>query len=164
MLAEKKEELLPSLIVGPEEAKKYNLLGRGEARLLLTGENTNGAMWLGHFRGDPGFMTQLHYHPHTDELIYVIDGVLSVYSESKWHELGSGAVGVLPKGKPHAQGNRSDKPVHFIGSGQPSGFDKFFPAADALVKRVKPGTPEFVAELQKIAADSDSIFLGPAPL
>lgn len=158
------EKGLPSLVVSPEEANVYSLLGRGEARLLLTGENTNQGMWLGYFKEDPGFMTQLHYHPHTDELVYVLDGVLSVYSESKWSELGPGAVGVLPKGKPHAQGNRGDKPVHMIGSGSPAGFDRFFPQVNELVKRMKPGTPEFMQEVKRISAECDSIILGPAPL
>jgi hypothetical protein len=83
--------------------------------------------------------------------------------DEKWHELGPGTVGVMPKGKPHAQGNRSNKPVHFIGSGTPAGFDKFFPALDELMKRVKPGTPEFVAEFLKIMPGCDIVSLGPAP-
>jgi hypothetical protein len=59
--------------------------------------------------------------------------------------------------------NRSDKPVHFVASGQPAGFENFFPAVDALIKRAKPGSPEFIAELQKIAARCDMVLLEPAP-
>ena len=103
---------------------------------------------MGRFREDPRFMTQLHYHPNTDDQVYILDGILSVYSDEKWHDLGPGTLGVLPRGKPHAQGNRSDKPVHFIGSGAPSGFEKLFPAVDALMK---------------IAAGCDIVSLGPAP-
>ena len=152
-----------AMIVRPEEAQTYNMLG-GEAHLLLTGEKTNGAGFMGRFREDPGFMTHLHYHPNTDEQFYVLDGVLSVYIDQQWHELGPGTLGVVPRKKPHAQGNRSDKPVHFIGSGAPAGFEKFFPAVDELMKRVKPGTPEFFAEFQKIFARCDIVSLGPAPV
>lgn len=159
----KEETTAPATIVTPEEAQVYSMLGGGEARLMLTGERTDGAWWMGRFREDPGFMTQLHYHPKTEEQVYVLDGVLSVYVGDAWHELGPGTLGVLPRGKPHAQGNRSDKPVHFIGSGAPSGFEKLFPAVDALMKRVRPGTPEFIAEFQKIAAGCDIVSLGPAP-
>jgi len=150
-------------IIPAEEAHVYSMMGGGEARLLLTGDNTEGGWWMGHFREDPGFMTNLHYHPKTDEQFYVLDGVLSVYVDDVWHELGPGTLGVLPHGKPHAQGNRSDKPVYFVGSGAPAGFEKLFPAVDALMKRLKPGTPEFMAEFQKIAAGCDVVFLGPAP-
>jgi uncharacterized cupin superfamily protein len=51
---------------------------------------------MGRFREEPGFMTSLHFHHHTDEQVYVIDGVLSVYFADKWHELGPGTLGVLP--------------------------------------------------------------------
>jgi quercetin dioxygenase-like cupin family protein len=151
------------MIVPPDEGLVYKMLGGGEARLLANGERTNGAWWMGRFREDPGFMTNLHYHPNTDEQVYVIEGVLSVYAEGKWHELGPGTLGVLPRGKPHAQGNRSDKPVDFVGSGAPAGFENLFPALDALMKRMKPGTPEFIAEFQKIAAGCDMVPVGPAP-
>jgi len=157
------QQSFPPMIVGPEEAQVYNMFGGGEAHLLVTGEKSNGAWFMGRFREDPGFMTHLHYHPNTDEQVYILDGTLSVYVDDKWHELGPGTLGVLPKGKPHAQGNRSDKPVHFIGSGAPSGFEKLFPAVDALMKRMKPGTPEFIAEFQKITATCDIVSLGPAP-
>ena len=108
---------LSPMIIRPEEAQAYTMLGGGEARLLATGETTNGEWFMGRFREDPGFMTNLHYHPHTDEQVYVIEGRLSVYVNEQWHELGPGTLAVLPRGKPHAQGNRSHQPVHFIGSG-----------------------------------------------
>ena len=151
------------MIVTPEDAQAYKMLGGGEAHLLATGESTNGAWFCGRFREDPGFMTSLHYHPNTDEQVYVIEGVLSIYIDERWHELSPGTLGVLPRGKPHAQGNRGDKPVHFVGSGAPAGFEKLFPAVDALMKRMKPGTPEFVAEFQQIMSRCDIVSLGPAP-
>ena len=160
-VSQKKESR--TMIITPEMAQVYSMLGGGEARMLVTGERSEGAWWMGRFREDPGFMTQLHYHPNTDEQVYVLEGTLSVYTDEKWHELGPGTLGVLPRGKPHAQGNRSDKPVHFLGSGAPSGFENLFPAVDALMKRMKPGTPEFIAECQKIAARCDIVSLGPAP-
>jgi quercetin dioxygenase-like cupin family protein len=153
----------PTMIVTPDEAQVYNMLYGGEARLLVTGQRSGGAWWMGRFREDPGFMTHYHYHPNTDEQVYVLEGVLSVYTDDRWHELTPGTLGVLPRGKPHAQGNRSDKAVHFIGSGAPAGFDKFFPAVDALMKQKQPGSPEFIAELQKIMAGCDIVSLGPAP-
>jgi quercetin dioxygenase-like cupin family protein len=155
---------LQTMVITAQDAQIYSLPGGGEARLMLTGENTNGSSFMGRFREDPGFMTQLHYHPHTDEQFYILEGVLSVYTDEKWHELGPGTLGVLPKGKPHAQGNRSDKPVHFIGSGTPAGFEKFFPAMDALMKTIKPGTPEFIAEFKRLSPGFDLVSLGPAPV
>ena len=152
-----------TLVVQPEDAEVYSLLGGGEARLMLTGERTGGAWWMGRFREDPGFMTHLHYHANTDEQIYVLEGTLSVYLDDKWHELRAGTLALLPKGKPHAQGNRSDKPVHALGSGAPAGFEQMFREAHALIKWAKPGTPEFAAEWGKIMERCDIVSLGPAP-
>lgn len=152
---------IPPMIIPPEEAQVYSMFGGGEAHLLATGDTTHGEWFMGRFREDPGFMTNLHYHPHTDEQVYVIEGELSVYVNDRWNVLGPGTLGILPRGKPHAQGNRSDKPVHFIGSGAPAGFEKLFPAVDALMKRIKPGTPEFMTEFRKILPLCDIVPVGP---
>jgi quercetin dioxygenase-like cupin family protein len=151
-------------VLGPEDAKVYTMFGGlGEARLMLNAERTGGARWMGRFREDPGFTTNLHYHPQTDEQVYILEGTLSVYTDGAWHELKAGTLGLLPKGQPHAQGNRSDKPVHFLGSGTPAAFGELFPAVDALMKRTKPGSPEFVAEFAKICERCDIVPIGPAP-
>jgi hypothetical protein len=94
----------------------------------------------------------------------VLDGVLSVYINEKWHELAPGTLGILPRGVPHARGNRSDKPVPAIGTGAPAGFENLFPSVHELMKHARPGTPEFIAEFQKIMARCDIVSLGPAPL
>ena len=148
---------------------RIRVSGRGQRQAMLDDfqsgyGGTNGARFVGRFREDPGFMTHLHYHPNTDEQVYVIEGVLSVYIDERWHELGPGTLSFLPRGKPHAQGNRVDKPVHFVGSGAPAGFEKLFPAVDALMKRMKPGTPEFIAEFQQIMSRCDIVSLGSAPM
>lgn len=153
-----------AVVFGPDDAPVYTMFGGlGEARIMLNAERTGGAVWMGRFREDPGFMTNLHYHPHTDEQVYVLEGTLSVYADDRWHELTPGTLALLPKNHHHAQGNRSDKPVHFIGSGAPSNFAELFPAVDALMKRAKPGSPEFVAEFAKIMQRCDIVPLGPAP-
>jgi quercetin dioxygenase-like cupin family protein len=158
------QEKSSATIITSDEADVYQMGAGGEARILLTGEKTGGAWWMGRFREDPGFMTSLHFHPKTDEQVYVLEGTLSVYIDGSWHELRPGTLGILPHGMPHAQGNRTDKPVHFVGTGSPSGFEQLFPAVDALLKRgVKPGSPEFIAEFREISARCDIEHLGPAP-
>lgn len=147
-----------------EQAKVYSMMGRGEARLLVTGQQSQQAFFLGDFLEFPGFMTQLHRHPNTDEQFYVLEGVLSMYYDGKWHDFTSGMLGLIPKGTPHAQGNHTKENVRFIGSGNPAGFEKLFPAMDDLIKRgIKPPDPRFPGELAKIYAKCDTEPLGPAP-
>ena len=151
--------------IPPEQAKVYSMMGRGEARLLVTGEQSEQAFFLGDFREFPGFLTQLHRHPHTDEQFYVLEGVLSMYFDGQWHDFTPGMLGLVPRGTPHAQGNHSKENVRFIGSGNPAGFEKLFPAMDDLIKRgIKPPDPQFLAELAKIYAKCDTEPLGPAPV
>lgn len=150
--------------IAPDDARAYTMGFGGEARILVTGDQTDGAWWMGRFREDPGFMTTFHVHHKTEETVYILEGVLSVLINDAWHELQPGSLAVLPRGIPHAQGNRTDKPVHFVGSGAPSGFEKLFPAIDALLKRgIKPGTPEFIAEFQELSRHCDIEHLGPPP-
>ena len=164
MASPTKTDAPTSPIIMPDEARVYRMGGGGEARIIVSGDQTGGAWWMGHFREDPGFMTPLHLHHNTEEQIYVLHGVLSVYVDGAWHELGPGAFAILKRGVPHAQGNRGDKPVHFIGSGSPSGFEELFPAVDAVLGRgITPGSAEFLAEFREISSRCDIEHLGPAP-
>jgi mannose-6-phosphate isomerase-like protein (cupin superfamily) len=140
------------------------MMGKGEARLLVTGEQSEQAFFLGDFREFPGFLTQLHRHPNTDEQFYVLEGVLSMYFDGKWHDFTPGMLGLVPRGTPHAQGNHTKENVRFIGSGNPAGFEKLFPAVDDLINRgIRPPDPQFFAELAKIYAKCDTEPLGPPP-
>lgn len=101
-----------ALIVTRNETPIYSQ-GLGEARILIDGERSGGAWWLGDFREDPGFMTGLHFHYRQDEQFFVLEGVLSVYVDGKWLDLEPGTVAVNPHGMHHAQGNMGKKPVRF---------------------------------------------------
>ncbi len=149
------------LIVSPEDAKVYSQ-GMGEAHILVGGERSGGAWWMGQFREDPGFMTLLHLHPHMDEYFFVLQGLLSLYIDGTWHDLKPGSFALVPRGTPHAQGNTGKEPVHFLGSGSPAGFERFFIELDEIAKRVPPG-PQFGAEIAKIMPKYDTKPLGPPP-
>ena len=109
-------------------------------------------------------MTQLHYHPKTDEQFYVLEGVLSMHLEGKWHDFSPGTLGVVPRGTPHAQGNHTKQNVRFIGAGNPAGFEKLFSAVDDLMKSgIRPPDPHFFAALDKIWPTCDTVPIGPPP-
>ena len=155
---ERKAQLL---IVTAEQAQVYSQ-GLGEAHILVNGDRSGWAFWLGKFREDPGFMTLLHQHSQMDEYFYILEGVLSVYIDGTWHDLNAGTFACVPRDIPHAQGNTGSEPVHFLGAASPAGFDRFFIALDELAKRMSPG-PQFGAELAKMMPKYDSTPLGPPP-
>jgi len=150
------------MIIKPGEAHVYSQ-GLGEAHILVDGERSGGAWWLGQFREDPGFMTSLHFHHQTDEQFFVLDGVLSIYVDGMWHDLQPGTVAMVPHGTPHAQGNAGKQPVRFLGSGNPAGFERFFPELHELVSRIPPSNPQFGPEVAKILSRHDTKVLGPPP-
>jgi quercetin dioxygenase-like cupin family protein len=160
-MAEGKSQVTPR-VIRADQVRSYNM-GLGKAHIIVDGERSGGAWWMGQFREDPGLMTSLHVHPHTDEQFYVLDGVLSVYLEGEWHDLEIGELALVPRGTPHAQGNTGNQPVHFLGSGNPAGFEGFFVAVDELLKQLSPSDSQFGIEIGKIQTKHDMKVLGPAP-
>ncbi len=150
------------MIVKRDEAQVYSQ-GLGQARILVDGERSGGAWWLGEFREDPGFMTLLHSHLVTDERFFVLEGVLSLYVDGTWFDLEKGGVAEVLHGTPHAQGNTQSQPVRFLGSGNPSGFERVFPEIDALASRISALDPQFGMEISKIISRHDTKVLGPPP-
>jgi mannose-6-phosphate isomerase-like protein (cupin superfamily) len=150
------------IIITPNDAHLYSM-GQGEAHILVDGDRSAGAWWMGEFREQPGFMTPLHYHPRQDEQFYVLEGVLSVYAEDKWYDLEPGSVAIVPHGVRHAQGNTGNVRARFLGSGNPAGFEQSFAEIDQLARRLQRSDPKFQEELEKILAKFDTKTLGPAP-
>ena len=150
------------MIVRPDQARIYKQ-GLGEIRMLVDGEQSAGQWWLAEACEFPGFTTSLHLHPKTMEHVYVLEGLLSVYLDGQWHELGAGTFAELPRNTPHAQANHSDKNVRFLGTGIPAGFDRFFPELDNLVSRMSPSDPAFIREVSKLVSQYDTTVLGPPP-
>jgi quercetin dioxygenase-like cupin family protein len=150
------------LVLLPDSARVYDI-GHGEARILVGGEQSGGAWWLGSILSDPGRKTSLHVHFSADEYVYVLEGVLSAWLDDRWQDLPSGAVAILPRKIPHALGNRSKKPMRYLGSGSPAGFERFFADIEIAARQFPYGSHEFLAELKKLYTRYDSELLGPPP-
>ena len=74
-----------------------------------------------------------------------------------------GRFAMVPRGTPHALGNRSKQRVRFLNSGNPAGFEGFFADIEAIARHLPYGSPEFFAELMKVYKKYDTEMLGPAP-
>jgi quercetin dioxygenase-like cupin family protein len=149
-------------ILMPDSARVYDI-GRGEARILVGAEQSGGAWWLGSFRNEPGRFTSMHVHHRADEQFYALEGVISVWVDGGWHDLPPGALAVVPRGTPHALGNRTKEAVRFLNSGNPAGFEQFFGEIQTILGHHAYGSSEFFADLMKIYKKYDTSMLGPAP-
>ena len=150
------------MIVKPDEAHIYSQ-GLGEARILVDRERSGGTWWLGQFREDPCFMASLHLHPETTEYFFVLDGLLSVFLDGDWTDLEAGTAAEIPRGTPHALGNRSGQVVRFLGWGSPCGFEESFPEMSELASRIAPSDPQWGVEITRIISRHDTKVLGPPP-
>jgi len=132
-------------------------------RVLASAEQTGGAMTVLEFDEAEGYVTVLHRHDDADEMIYVIDGSLTVFMDDVRQEVGAGSYILIPKGKVHAQGNTSGKRVRFLLQLSPSGFERFFYGRQELEDRYGVGTPEYMRELEALATQCNLTVVGPPP-
>lgn len=106
-------------------------IGPLTAGITRAGEGFDGTVWnvLGHtywFKANsdsafsfetydpPGTFVPPHIHPTQDEFIYVLEGTFDLYLDGQWLKAGVGDLVCMPKGKPHAYYNRTDKPNRAI--------------------------------------------------
>jgi quercetin dioxygenase-like cupin family protein len=115
----------------------------GTVRFLVSSEDTNGAWSLVELKEMPGYHTNLHRHNHTDEAFYVLEGVLTVKINDKITEWPAGSYVLIPRGTPHAQGNRGKVLVKILLTMTPGGFEQSFKDRVELFKTVKPDNPNF---------------------
>ena len=111
--------------------------------MLASSEDTNGAWSLVELKEMPGYKTNLHRHNHTDEAFYVLEGVLTVKINDIISEYPAGSYVLIPRGTPHAQGNRGKVPVRVLLTMTPGGFERSFMDRVELFKTVKPDDPNF---------------------
>ena len=115
----------------------------GAVRFLVSSEDTNGAWSLVELKEMPGYKTNLHRHNHTDEAFYVLEGVLTVKIIDKISEYPAGSYVLIPRGTPHAQGDRGRVPVKLLLTMTPGGFERSFKDRVELFKTAKPDDPDF---------------------
>ena len=103
------------------------------ARLLTTGDETDGAWSLVELTEMPGTKTTWHRHPHTDQAYYVREGVFTVKVEDKIYQLHAGGYIFIPRGTPHGTGNVGSVPVNVLLIDGPAGFERYFQARPDLL-------------------------------
>ena len=132
----------------------------GKVKFLATSEDTNGAFAVLEVTEMPGYKTTWHRHNHTEETFYVLEGVLTVKINDKISEFPAGSYVLVPRGTPHGQGNFSKKPVKFILTVTPGGYELRFRERIELFKTTKPGDPDFRKKQTESRGHVDSEVLG----
>ncbi len=81
----------------------------------------------------PGQFVPVHIHPHQDEFILMLDGVLDLKLDGVWTKAGVGDLVRMPRGIPHGYFNKSDAPARALFWVSPSRkLEALFDALDNL--------------------------------
>jgi quercetin dioxygenase-like cupin family protein len=110
-----------------------------------------------------GYRTPLHVHPNTDETFFVVSGELTVFVGGELRNLGPGDFALIPRGTPHAQGNRTNAETVVVLTMAPGGFEGFFAARAEIVRDTPPGHPEYGPRMMALGELFDIDVLGPSP-
>lgn len=88
----------------------------GDLRVMLSPRSvgsTSGFLGFGELL--PGERITEHYHPYSEEFVYVIEGLLTlVVDGTQVLELGPGDATMIPIGRPHKLNNDGTEPVRVV--------------------------------------------------
>ncbi len=138
-----------------------NSIGVGEVGYL----SPPGAPHLGQIllTEAPGYRTPVHVHHRTDESFHVLSGRLTLWVDGVFHELEPGDHVHIPRGVPHAQGNRGTEPARLLMSVSPGDFVDFFRAREEIIQTAPPGHPDYGPRMEALSDRFDVENLASSP-
>ncbi|MDQ6899940.1 MAG: cupin domain-containing protein [Candidatus Dormibacteraeota bacterium] len=135
------------------------------AWVKATGEQTGGQLSLVELVVPPGWASPLHLHHTEDELLYVIEGHLTVVVGDQRLSLGPGGYGFGPREIPHAfraEGEQPARNLLLTTSGDLANF--VLEASEPATAPILPEPPELdMAKIAALSAKYNSQLLGPFP-
>lgn len=136
------------LVVQPGAGQDLHAFGN-TLSVILSGEQTGGALALMLETTPPGGGPPLHVHHNEDELFIVVSGQIEYFTAGQWTRVAPGGVVYLPRGAAHCYRNRGDTlSQHWILT-LPSGFERFFAAAAEAFAQPTPPDAQQLKEIHQ---------------
>jgi quercetin dioxygenase-like cupin family protein len=134
-----------------------------EITVLLTGEQTGGALFMAEATVPPGCGNPPHIHDREDETFYLRQGTLTIQVGDKTLIASPGDLVQLPRGVMHCFQNTGNVSAKVLVVAEPAGLEKFFqeafyPAAD-WPNAMPPMNDEFMGRVMPAAAKCGLTFL-----
>jgi mannose-6-phosphate isomerase-like protein (cupin superfamily) len=109
-----------------------------EVSFLITGEETNGAIFMSELSVPPGGGPPPHIHHREDESFYVREGTLAIRAGDRTFNVSPGDFVYIPRGTVHCLTNTGNGRARMLVTFTPAGMEKFFeeafyPAGDRSV-------------------------------
>jgi quercetin dioxygenase-like cupin family protein len=133
------------VVLSRGEGTHLDVLGE-TIRLLVSGQQTNGAFTVLSGTSPPGGGTPLHKHHNEDEALYVLEGEYAIQCGAQTVRAGPGSFVFAPREIPHKLTNVSTGPSTHLGIVSPAGFEGFFEE----ISQLPP--PPAVEKIKAIAA------------
>jgi quercetin dioxygenase-like cupin family protein len=137
-----------------------------QVTVLLTGEQTGGAIFMAEAIVPPGSGNPPHIHARENETFYLQQGTLTIQVGEKTLNALPGDMVQLPRGVVHCFQNTGNVDAKFLIVAAPAGLEKFFeegfyPAAD-WPDAMPPMNDAFMARIITAAQKCGLTFLPPA--
>ena len=144
------------IISGPGEGRKVHVFGV-VLTLRLPSSASGGDFAVWEEAAPPGSGPPRHIHHRMDETFQILEGDYQLWCDGQIHELGPGAMALIPKGRPHAF--RCIGPAHgrMLTAVVPGGLDDFFIEIEAKGLRL----PDDFEQLVALGASHGYEFVGP---
>lgn len=124
----------------------YQVVGH-PTRCIMSADDTGGAYSLFELHCPPGDSVPVHSHSNEDETFIVLEGTLTFFVGGVTHTAPPGTVVFGPRNIPHQFRNESDQHARLYVMTTPGGFERFFAAVDAALKRGESFTPDVFVSL-----------------
>ena len=129
-----------------------HLGGRSSVTIKATGEDTAGSFYLGEAVIEPGFAgPPSHVHERLHDMVYVLEGTLTMLIAEETVDLGPGSFVCIPPGLVHTFSNRSAEAVRFLNFNTPAGWENYM---RDLAATLAVGSPRS-EEIARIASRYD---------
>ena len=99
-------------------------LGIAEMRLLLAGDQVDGSLAVGEFRGSPGAWTVPHAHMNLDEFFYVVEGTFRFTCANNEMDATAGSFLMVPRRASHVFSALTEGKLLVLWS--PGGLEQMF--------------------------------------
>ena len=102
-------------VVNIKQVEAFTTLDGSEIRELLAHRNSSiRNQSLAEARLPPGASTQLHHHPQTEEIYYMLSGQGRMTIESETRDVGPGDAIAIPPGAVHTISNSGTETLKFL--------------------------------------------------
>jgi len=136
-------------VLHPHEGASFDV-GYTRLRVLLSGEDTNGAFALTEQPLEARALAgPLHSHANEDGFIYVVSGHLGAQVDQTTVELGPGGVVLVPRGVKHTFWNPTDTEAVALELFAPAGLERWFADLAELVTAAVPDVDAIIASARR---------------